>query len=353
MKRIKVGLAGFGRFSELVLINILTRSPWDLLAIADTSKARRNLARQLTKDVEILESYQELILQPNIEAVIISLPSNLHAEASILAFQHGKHVYLEKPIATNIVDAKCVIESWKGSKCAGMIGLNYRFHPLNQLAQKYFSQNKLEDVFHVTSSFSSPIRELPKWQHSRESGGGVLLHLATHHIDLIRFILGAEVRTVFSKISTQIYPGDTAWLQMTLDNNITTQSFFSHSAVREDVFHFYQKTGKLTIDRYHSLNLELTKPDIQPSRFPAIARYFKQLINSPVLRSKLSNPRREPSYKLAFDRFADAIKSRISPSPDLWDGYYSFLVVEAAEKSAQIGKVVNLEQWASESTACQ
>ena len=354
MRKIKVGLAGFGRFSELVFLNMLSSFPWDLVAIAEISEERRNLARQFNKDVTILESYQELVSLPEVEAVVISLPSGLHADAAILAFQQGKHVYLEKPIATTTVDAEKVIKSWKDSKsAAGMIGLNYRFHPLNKAAKKYFSKGKLNDVFCVRSSFSSPLRNLPKWQHSPDSGGGALLHLATHHVDIIRFILGAEVKAVFSSISSQKYLGDTAFLQLTLDNGITTQSFFSHSAIREDVFHFYGKTGKLTIDRYHSFNLEFTKPDIKPSRFPPIIRHFQQMINSPVLFSKLKNPQKEPSYQLSLDHFAEAIVKQISPSPNLWDGYYSLLVVEAAEKSARTGLMVNMEEWASESTTRQ
>ncbi len=353
MRKIKVGLAGFGRFSVLVFFNMLNNSPWELVAIAEISEERRNLARQLNKDIKILENYQDLVSLSDVEVVIISLPSDLHADAAILAFQQGKHVYLEKPIATSYADAKQVIKSWKDSRCNGMIGLNYRFHPLNKEAKKYFSEGKLNDIFCVRSSFASPLRNLPKWQHTPETGGGALLHLATHHVDLIRFILSAEVKAVFSSIDNQKYLGDTAFLQLFLDNGITTQSFFSHSAIRDDIFHFYGKTGKFTIDRYHSFNLEFTKPDIKPSRFPSVIPNFQKLINSPLLLSKLSNPRKEPSYQLSLNHFAETIVKKIPPSPNLWDGYQSLLVVEAAKKSAREGMVVNMEEWTSENTTGQ
>ena len=106
MEKIKVGLAGFGRFSELVLLNILSKFPWDLVAIAEVSEERRHLARQLNKDVKIIATYQQLMSLPEVKAVFIALPNHLHADAAILAFEQGKQVYLEKPIAINTVDAK-------------------------------------------------------------------------------------------------------------------------------------------------------------------------------------------------------------------------------------------------------
>ena len=248
---------------------------------------------------------------------------------------------------------KKVVKAWKDSKMIGMVGFSYRFHPLNQAAKKYLSEERLKDIFYVRSSYSFPKRNLPEWQKSPESGGGALPHLATHHIDLIRYMLNAEVKTVFSNTSTLDYTEDTAFLQLIFDKGITTHSYFSHSSIREDVFHFYGKTGKLTFDRYHSFNLEFTKPDIKPCRFPPIIRPLRKLINSPILLTKMMYPNKELSYEPALEHFANAIKTQTPASPNLWDGYYSFLIAKAAEKSARTGMAINMEEELErESLAC-
>ena len=342
MSKIKIGLAGFGRFSELVLLNIFRRAPWDLVAIADNSEKRRDLASKLSKKSKIFEDYREIVSLPDVDAVFISLPNHLHADAAILAFAQNKHVYLEKPIAINAVDAKNVVEAWQQSGKIGMVGLSYRFHPLNQAAKKYLSSDKLQDIFYVRSSYSFPKRNLPKWQKNPESGGGALPHLATHHIDLIRYMLDAKVKTVFSNTKTLDYTEDTAFLQLIFDNGVTSHSYFSHSSIREDVLHFYGKNKKLTINRYHSFNLEFTDPNNKPSRFPSIIRPFKQLIGSPFLLTKIRYPNKELCYEPALAAFANAVTTNTPPSPNLWDGYYSFLVAKAAEKSAKTGMAIDM-----------
>lgn len=83
---------------------------------------------------------------PEVEAVVICLPPALHAEYAIAAFQAGKHVYLEKPIATNLLDARAVVEAWRKAGTVGMMGFNYCFNGLYQSAKQYVRSGPLGDL---------------------------------------------------------------------------------------------------------------------------------------------------------------------------------------------------------------
>jgi myo-inositol 2-dehydrogenase / D-chiro-inositol 1-dehydrogenase len=138
MRVLKVGLVGCGRVAQLVHLNILTRLPGaELVALAECDPDRLKQASRRAPGAVTFADYQELLDFPAVDAVVICLPNALHAEATIAALQHGKHVYLEKPLATNPTDGRRVLEVWRRAGLVGMIGFNYRLNPLYQAARQY------------------------------------------------------------------------------------------------------------------------------------------------------------------------------------------------------------------------
>ena len=156
MSRLKVGLIGCGQVAQSVYLKILNRLPnVELIALAETDRRRREEASRLASRAIAFDNYQDLLAMPNVDAVLICLPSSLHADAAVAALQHRKHVYLEKPLATNLDEGRRILAAWKQADVVGMTGFNYRRNRLFQAARAYIQSGKLEKLITVRTVFST------------------------------------------------------------------------------------------------------------------------------------------------------------------------------------------------------
>ena len=267
------------------------------------------------------------------------------------ALEQGKPVYLEKPLALSLDEGRHVLAAWRRAGVVGMIGFNLRFHPLFQAAKQHLQSGRLGDLVGARSVRSTVVQSLPPWKLSRHSGGGALLDLASHHIDLLHFLFGQTVHEVFAELRSQRSEDDGAMLQLRLAGGLIVQCWFSLTAVEEDRFEVYGQAGKLTVDRYRSLDAEITEVTRKFARFAQVRRKLRALVCNPSLLGKIVAPRREPSYRAALAHFVSAVRAGRPTSPDFWDGYRSLAVIAAAEESARTGHVVVLPDPADEDFA--
>ncbi len=349
---LKVGLIGCGSIAQLVHLNILTGlAEVGLVALAEPDPQRRHAASRRAPAAVACASYQELLALPQVEAVVICLPNALHAEAAVAALEQGKHVYLEKPLAVSLDEGRRVLAAWRRAGVVGMIGFNLRFQPLFQTAKQHLQSGRLGELVGARSTRSSVTQTLPSWKYHRQSGGGVLLDLASHHIDLLYFLFGQAVRAVFAELRSQRSEDDSAMLQLRLADGLVVQSLFSLNAVEEDRFEVYGQAGKLMVDRYLSLEVEVLDATRKFSRSSRLLGKLHALVRTPSLLGKIVAPRREPSYRAALAHFVRAARAGRPTSPDFWDGYRSLAVIAAAEESARTGQVVVLSDPANEDFA--
>jgi myo-inositol 2-dehydrogenase / D-chiro-inositol 1-dehydrogenase len=343
MSTLKVGLMGCGRIAQLVHLPVLTRLPdVELVALAETDPERLEKARHLVPKAVVFDHYEKLLKMKEVEAVIICLPNDLHAEAAIASLQQGKHVYLEKPLATSLEQARRVLEVWQNTRLVGMIGFNYRFNPLYGATQQHLQAGSLGKLVGGRSIFSTTGRNLPDWLQTRLTGGGVLLNLASHHTDLIRFFFSQEVREVFASLRSLHSEDDSAMLQLKLSDGLMVQSFFSISSIEEDRFEVYGQTGKLFVDRYLSLCVEIYGPTLDSIRLRQLWHGLKALIHIPYLLKKIRAPGHEPSYREALTHFITAARAHRPAAPDFYDGFRSLVMIGAAEESARTGQPVTI-----------
>jgi myo-inositol 2-dehydrogenase/D-chiro-inositol 1-dehydrogenase len=352
MSDLKIGLMGCGRIAELVHLPILTHLPdVELVALAEVDPGRLEKTNHLVPKAITFDNYEKLLEMKEVEAVVICLPNALHAKATITALEQGKHVYLEKPLATSLDDARKVLEAWKHSGKIGMMGYNYRFNELYQVTKQHLQAGRLGKLVGARSIFSTTGENLADWLQTRLTGGGVLLDLASHHIDLIRFFFGQEVREVFASVRSLHGEDDSAMLQLKLSNDLIVQSFFSKRSIPEERFEVYGQTGKLFVDRYLSLNVEINGPTLDFIRLRRLWHELKAFAHIPYLLNKIRTPVYEPSYREAMAYFVTAIRTHRPATPDFYDGYRSLMIIEAAEESARTGRTVLIPDLAMEGTA--
>lgn len=275
-------------------------------------------------------SAEELLDRGDVDAVVISAPTALHAALGIAAARAGKHVYIEKPLATSAAEAETLIAAVRQARVFAAVGFNRRFHPLAQLAREIIAAGRIGEVRAVLSTFCEPNADsAPAWKRARATGGGVLLDLASHHIDLLRWVLGQEPAVAAASIASRAMEDDTAWLHLNFNGGVEAHSYFSLSAARADYVDFIGEHATLRFDR-HRMALSLRESRrrgygvrsgwVAPSG--DVLRWWPRRIVSPSF---------DPSFRTALAAFAQQSSVTLA---SLDDGLANLKLILDAERIA-------------------
>jgi predicted dehydrogenase len=336
--RIGFGVIGCGVIAYWTHLRELQRLPGvRLVAAADPDAAARERAAKLA-GIPVHEQAGDLLARSDIDAVVISAPTLLHSELGIAAARARKHFYLEKPIAHSAAQANLLAHAVREAGICAAIGFNRRCHPLYRDARDLIGAGRLGAIRAVSSSFNEPISSdaMPSWKRARNTGGGVLLDLASHHADLLRWFLGDEASEVEARIHSRATEDDEAWMRVTMRDGVVAQSYFSFLAGRADFLEFFGERGTLRLDRHRSsLSLRLAR------RFGYGVRSAFLMPSRETLAWRLMRPARpsyEPSYRKSLAEFVEAIRGRPSRAASIADGLRSLEIVLAAEESSRTSR---------------
>jgi predicted dehydrogenase len=343
MNDVRLGVVGCGKVVCRIHLPALRRVLGArVVAVADPVPARRAEGARLAGGVAAFFDCEELLQRAEIDAVLICTPSAQHAHCALAALAVRKHVYVEKPLASNLLEAEAIVRAWRGTGLVGMSGFNYRHHPLYLKMREMVSSGFLGQVISIRSCFTSAGEWIDAWRKERSSGGGVLLDLAGHHIDLAQFICGQRICEVAAQVASWRSEQDTAWVEMRLENGILMQSFFSLRGTDTNRFEIYGELGRITVD-YVAGTLEL----IRRERRGLVHRISDVLGQGWSRLQHGLTGGRDRSYDLAFSRFVDAVAKRSEHvAPDLNDALCVSQVIDAAEHSAVFGQKCRVETTA-------
>lgn len=319
-----IGCGVIAYWTHLRLLSNLRNAT--LVAAADPDPAARERARQLT-GLAIDADPAALLARPEVDAVIISAPTGLHAPLAIAAAQAGKHIYLEKPIAIDAPGLERLEAAVRDSGVRFATGFNRRHHPLFVEARRCLDAGAIGPVRAVFSSFCEPLSQpgaMPAWKRERATGGGVLLDLGSHHIDLLRWFLRAEVTRSDLRLSSVATEHDEAWLSLRFTNAVESSAYFSFRAGRADFFEFLGEHGTLRVDRHRASLVPRVSRSHGYGVRSALSVGSRDLWAWRLLR--LARPSYDPSYRLALQAFVDG-----HPGATLEDGRRSLDVILAAE----------------------
>lgn len=140
-------------------------------------------------------SWERLLEREDIELVDISTPNVSHAEIAIAAAEKGKHIFLEKPMAMNLEEAKAVAEAVKRAGVKHMISFNYRKFPALTFAKKMIDEGKIGRVYHFRAVYLQDWILDPEfpliWRLDKKiAGSGALGDLCAHIIDMAQYLVG-------------------------------------------------------------------------------------------------------------------------------------------------------------------
>ena len=142
-------------------------------------------------------SYEELLADPDIDAIYIPLPNHLHVPWSIKALDAGKHVLVEKPIGLTATEAQELLDAARRRpQLKVMEAFMYRHHPQWQRARQLVAEGKIGELRTIQSFFSYYNADPDNIRNKAEIGGGGLMDIGCYCISLSRFIFGAEPERV-------------------------------------------------------------------------------------------------------------------------------------------------------------
>jgi predicted dehydrogenase len=341
---IAIGVIGCGRLARAVHLPNLARLPGArVIALADVDATQLSEAGAWAPRARRLADYPRLLEMAELDAVLVCVPPALHADVAIAALEAGKHVYLEKPLATTLEDGRRICEAWRRSGRVGMVGFNYRFNRQYRQAQIHLASGRIGPAVAVRSVFAASPKWLPQWKRSLSTGGGALLDLASHEIDLVRFVLGQEVIEVLADVRGLESEGDSAVLQMRLADRVPVQIFVSLRTAEEAVFEVFGQRGKVTVNRYQGVAARLAGPRVR-GRLRDLCHSLKAVRDLPYFIQRLRARAHEPSHAAALAHFFGAIRGCHHAGPDFLDGYRSLAVVCAAETSAGTGRPTAIDR---------
>jgi 1,5-anhydro-D-fructose reductase (1,5-anhydro-D-mannitol-forming) len=198
MSMVRWGIVGPGRIADSEIAPAINASPHGVLHAvvsrdqgrADAFAARHSAARALT-------SFDELLADPQVDAVYIATPNAQHADQVVAAAQAGKQVMCDKPLALSVADARRAVAACEQAGVRLGITFQTRFHDNFGRFQQVIQDGTLGDIRVVQVEMSSGRTLLKGWRTDPALAGfGTINNIGVHAFDLIRYLLGAEVTEV-------------------------------------------------------------------------------------------------------------------------------------------------------------
>lgn len=191
MGKIKVGIIGTGSISHCHAMAYQKCADAELYAACDINLERaKAFAKQYGIDeTRVFSGVDEMLALQELDAVSVCTWNNAHMECSIKALRAGKHVLCEKPLAMNAAEAKKMQEAVKSSGKLLMVGFVRRFGSNTQAVKEFIENGDLGHIHYAK------INSVRRWGNpggwfsdKKRSGGGPVIDLAVHVIDLVRYL---------------------------------------------------------------------------------------------------------------------------------------------------------------------
>ena len=189
-----------------------------VVALAEVSPERGKEAADTFGIPDLVTDYKLLLARDDIDVISIALPNYLHAPVGLEALKAGKHLMVDKPMATNAKDAAKLVAESKKRGVTLMVGQNMRFSPEIQTARHLIDQGKLGEVYHAKTSWTrrSGIPRIGSWFTQKQfAGGGCTYDIGVHALDRALFLMGEfEAAAVSGQTYAKFGPrgkGDGNW----------------------------------------------------------------------------------------------------------------------------------------------
>ena len=202
MSKIRWGVLSTARIGQNHVIPAMQQGTYSAVtAIASRDKERAETVAQKFGIATAYGSYEELLKDPDVDAIYIPLPNDQHVPWSIKTLEAGKHVLCEKPIALTADEAQTLVDAAaQYPQLKIMEAFMYRFHPQWLRAKQLVSDGAIGDLRTIQSFFSYSNLDPTNIRNQADHGGGGLMDIGCYNISFSRFIFGVEPTRVCSMV---------------------------------------------------------------------------------------------------------------------------------------------------------
>lgn len=205
MKKVKWGIIGAGGIADRrTMPGMVLAKNAKIYAVMETDAEIAEKLRKKYNAAKAYDNVNDLIADPEVEAVYIASPVIYHREQAMAAADMGKHILLEKPIALTVEDGQEVIDYCKSKGVMLAAGFMMRFHAYHQVMKKLVEEGKLGQIVSCRAQLTCWYPDIPgNWRQSfATSGGGALMDMGVHCLDLIQYITGYKAKRASGMSST-------------------------------------------------------------------------------------------------------------------------------------------------------
>lgn len=338
--RLRIGVLGTGAIVREFHLPALLANP--RVHVTALGNQRPGSLAQLAQAHGIGKTYtdfDQMAVDPEIDAVVNALPNYLHAPVSITMLQAGKHVLCEKPLAMNVAEAEAMLEAAAAAHRKLVVAHPWRSSEEYAWLRAVVAAGTIGAIFKVrahavlagggpppTSWFVQPAL----------AGGGALTDIGIHSIDTIAYVFDDRPRpvSVFARIGTRFQPiqvEDTATVIIEYDNGMVAE-------LEAGWHHVHATSPHGALELFGVQGYARTFPAEVRSTLGGVPGVFRPTWPAPA--GHIS----APMYVSQIDRFVDCVVHDAPPACDARNGLWGVRVLDAAYRSARQGEAVNLTE---------
>jgi predicted dehydrogenase len=274
-------------------------------------------------------SYEAMLKDRSIAAIINTTPNNVHLETTRAAAQAGKHVFLDKPIANTVADGRAITEACRKGGVLLALGYQRRKESHFRWIRKQIDDGVFGKLVNAEANISRDRLgkiDLSSWRYTSEGmPGGVMLQIGIHYSDVLEYLLG-PVKAVNGRLAQLVLPGDNpdvASLVMEHENGALSTLNASYASASEYYcMNIYGKEASAYYDLHQGL------------------RFLKRGSD----RSEPVPCEKNDTIREELDEFADAVRGKGKPEMGGEASTRSLAVLRAGIKSAREGRRVEIAE---------
>jgi predicted dehydrogenase len=328
---LRVGLVGCGNQGGALAEAIGRTTALHLVACADPDHAAASRVAALGRDVSTHASVEALLGESDVDAILVATPHHVLCPVALAAIRAGKHVMVEKPIA--LVEREAV-EIEAAAERAGvcfMSGYSFRFSMARHVHDLIVA-GAVGEIRAITGAIGCP--PLDKgWAAFPETGGGPLLYLGSHLVDMVLWFAGDQPIEVSGDVRRRADTGadDTSAFQVRFARGLIAQCLVTQAA---STFFYtldiHGDVGRITLRGWNFLQFEI---EVSSRTNPAYAQ-------PTIIRPRIARDNITMMFVPELEEFASAVREKRQPAVTAADGRQVLKVLDAVVRASRADRSI-------------
>ncbi len=325
---VRVACLGMGWWSD-VLADAIQRSGKMTIAACYSRSPEKRLNFSSKYKCRAADSYEEILRDKDIEAIINTTPNATHLETTQAAAAAGKHVFLDKPIANTIADARALTKACRDAKVVLALGYQRRRESHFRFVKKQIQEGRFGKLVNAEANISRDRLgkiDLSSWRYQAAGmPGGVMLQIGVHYTDVLEYLMG-PVKAVSGRFVQLVLPGDNPDVaSLILEHESGAQSTLNAS---------YASAGE-----YYQMNIYGKESSAFYDLFSGLRIYRRGTAGPQGVSCEKNDPIADE-----LDEFAAAVRGEAEVEMDGEKSTASLAVILAGIRSAREGRRIEIAE---------